>query len=753
MKVFPTHEGNHVEKSVKTENSFDSAVGVYHKFIESIASIPQSLKRVLLLILLGLTFCIPLIYSQEDTPLKGSQLSLAVSTDEVVDMSLAAAATLGPVIIDLCCTILEHGINAEIGERACLVAAMFSSFLFQYLFAKSDRFPLIYICLFCFQLWLWISAPLVALARVCPVYKQASLSFILAPLYIYFATGLIYLFTQDHTLLLFSVSMRYISTFLYFCLFLHWARAGYNEYIKSGMNLMPWYESLHDFTKTSVIVTVPMALMTIVFNFLIECLNDAQSGFDGFTVPFLGGYITLAIVSLLLITVIPGRKTLSSYEKVTDELELKRTYVRYVSHEIRTPLNIVNLGLELVEGQLDQKKPYVEILKSIQEVRAACQVGVDILNDLLAYEKLQSGLMTMEKKLVDPVDFFRAATDPFHIVAMQKNITLCFTNTIERNNVLVNIDETKVAQIVRNLLSNAIKFTPDGGTVKATVFAKNSSVELVVQDSGPGISLENQKKLFNNVVQFHANAQQGGGGSGVGLWISKKIADLHGGTISVHSDGEGHGARFTFVLSSTPFAGSVNELAATVGPRTLVDSTVHHTDRASLYKKLGMRVLVCDDVAMNRKMMRRRLEQEGMVVEEADDGDVAVAMIEAVMNGTRERFDVVTLDNVMPRMTGVAAVRKLRSLGYAGLVVGVTGNALDEDIAEFKEGGAHHVFTKPFDFAVFMSLVDSFIPADRLLEEGYGAPVGVGAPDDGHAGYSSRGSRSTGIIVLGQNVN
>jgi signal transduction histidine kinase len=102
---------------------------------------------------------------------------------------------------------------------------------------------------------------------------------------------------------------------------------------------------------------------------------------------------------------------------------------------------------------------------------------------------------------------------------------------------------------LRNFVSNAIKFTPPNGKVSINMKilrydseeAGSEMLQVEVVDSGHGISLENQRKVFNEIVQFHANTQQGGGGSGLGLWISKKIVDLHGGRVGLFSEGEGTG--------------------------------------------------------------------------------------------------------------------------------------------------------------------------------------------------------------------
>ena len=218
-------------------------------------------------------------------------------------------------------------------------------------------------------------------------------------------------------------------------------------------------------------------------------------------------------------------------------------------------------------------------------------------------------------------------------------------------------------QVLRNLLSNAIKFTPIEGEVEVTIDAKNEQLEISVRDSGVGISLENQGRLFGEVIQFHAKAHQGGGGSGLGLWISKKIMDMHGGSISVHSEGEGKGSVFSISLPMRQ-----NENAVTHEPnvrpvevasplqrqlsafRKTKDGLVKNCSNKKMVGQISLlpplRILVVDDSALNRKMLTRGFSKEGYSVVEADDGDTA---IEIYLKETTEgrSFDLITMDNVL----------------------------------------------------------------------------------------------------------
>lgn len=220
-----------------------------------------------------------------------------------------------------------------------------------------------------------------------------------------------------------------------------------------------------------------------------------------------------------------------------------------------------------------------------------------------------------------------------------------------------------MAQVLRNLLSNAIKFTPIEGEVEVTIDAKNEQLEISVRDSGVGISLENQGRLFGEVIQFHAKAHQGGGGSGLGLWISKKIMDMHGGSISVHSEGEGKGSVFSISLPMRQNENAnipVHNLRAVEEvPSRRRQLSVFRKTESGLVRNFSckgrggqlaslppLRILVVDDSALNRKMLTRGFSKEGYSVVEADDGDTAIEVVSKELRQGRP-FDLITMDNVL----------------------------------------------------------------------------------------------------------
>lgn len=257
------------------------------------------------------------------------------------------------------------------------------------------------------------------------------------------------------------------------------------------------------------------------------------------------------------------------------------------------------------------------------------------------------------------------------------------------------------------------------------------------------------------MIQFNPELLQAGGGSGLGLFITKNIVSLHGGVISVYSQGEGHGTSFKFEIpmkvvdvgssiqqeqtqgqaqaqgqeqghregqggsvvnedkksfatpgaSSEPTGAQEGPTIPLLCPSSLPSSSSTLMSPPPSRNGRPCRLLVVDDSQLNRKMLVRVMKAEGHECEEAVDGTFAVAKIEDVIAGRTLPFDAVLMDFVMPLMDGPTATQRIRALGYQGKVLGVTGNALQSDIDVFVRAGANAVLPKPLDMDRFRSLL------------------------------------------------
>ena len=208
-------------------------------------------------------------------------------------------------------------------------------------------------------------------------------------------------------------------------------------------------------------------------------------------------------------------------------LEMKRVFVRSVSHEVRTPLNVLMNGVQVLQNNLTACDPVIQDI--IEEMRLACSIAVGVLSDLLTYEKIDASNFAVDLRETEAEDIVVDSVALFSSVAKHSNITMHFRDETKAvaGCVIIQADKHKMGQVMRNLLSNAIKFTPSGGEVAITTSLAHQRdgdwFRIAVKDTGPGIPKLSQSRLFGQFVQFNATELQGGGGSGLGLWISKEI--------------------------------------------------------------------------------------------------------------------------------------------------------------------------------------------------------------------------------------
>ena len=370
----------------------------------------------------------------------------------------------------------------------------------------------------------------------------------------------------------------------------------------------------------------------------------------------------------------------------------------------------------------------MELVVGIKEASAA---ALEIVNELLAFEKISAGLFTIEPVTTSLFPFLKHCMQQHFIPALAKEIKLILGPSMY-SEIMVSIDPTKMGIVMRNIISNSIKFSKVGGYVNVAVevkgFEEGGMVVISVKDSGAGLSAENVTRLFQEGVQFNANALQNGDGSGFGLYISKAIMELHeDGNIWAESEGEGLGS--TFFMQLTPLALDLTQHDTCVVSESEI--IVEECDTVPL------RILVVDDSQATRKMMVRMLQHDKHECVQAEQGLAAVSEItrsmmrrnsilseDSVANEVnRERdkvegsptrqsgpnspgsgwglgpaeddrdrqlaaFDMVLMDSSMPVMSGPDAAREMRRIGFAGPIIGVTG---DSNTAEFFASGADMV--------------------------------------------------------------
>ena len=383
-----------------------------------------------------------------------------------------------------------------------------------------------------------------------------------------------------------------------------------------------------------------------------------------------------------------------NYEKRANES--RRAYLRYVFHEVRVPLNSISMGLHVLQGSnLSSSEK-----ETIVMMREATLFMTATLNDVLSIQKIEQGKLELVKSTTSLTGLFSRVKSSLKGLVVSNEITV---ETVIGPNTpkVVLIDPHRIEHVIANLVSNACKFSPKGSTITLDarkVDGNDNMLMISVTDQGIGMSPEDMTKLFIPFSQIRAHELQEGRGSGVGLAICKEVVELHGGKISVKSKlktetSTDHGSTFYFTITYE----DSNEDCQDDSEEDGVQKTLNAVDEAEAIEK--WKILVVDDVRSNRKILSLLLNKRGISNDQAENGVEALEMIE------KFKYDLVITDQIMPKMNGIVLAAELRKRKYPNIIVGLTGNALDEEIVDFIEAGVDIVMTKPLKYAQLEKLI------------------------------------------------
>ncbi len=371
--------------------------------------------------------------------------------------------------------------------------------------------------------------------------------------------------------------------------------------------------------------------------------------------------------------------------KAKEAARAKSDFLSRMSHEIRTPLNAIIGMVQIAQNASTAAK----VTDCLNKVESSSKHLLGVVNDILDFSKIDSDSLVLERKLFSLTQNIHFVLSMMQVKAEEKGVNLSARAACPQHDG-VETDMLRLNQVLINLLSNAIKFTENGGDVNLDVeelahYNGESTYRFTVQDTGVGIAPEQAKKLFTPFTQANASVARLYGGTGLGLAISQRIVQMMGGDIEVETE-LGKGSVFWFTIR-VPAKGM--DPAPTPTPQP-------EEDLADL---CGKRILVVDDIEINREVVAGLLDGSGVIIDHAANGKEAY---DAFCNRDSRYYDLILMDMQMPVMDGCAAAREIRACGKEDAanikIIAMTANVMPEDVEMAYAAGMDDYLPKPIDF-------------------------------------------------------
>jgi two-component system, chemotaxis family, CheB/CheR fusion protein len=358
-------------------------------------------------------------------------------------------------------------------------------------------------------------------------------------------------------------------------------------------------------------------------------------------------------------------------------LAARDEFLAILSHELRNPLGAISNALALLQRKATDRDTSV---RAVEIASRQTDKLTRLVNDLLDLSRITSGKVKLERVAVNVRHTVDKAIQSFRTQAMarQSNIDVVAPDFP----VLADADPVRLEQIVTNLLDNASKFTNPGGHIAVEIERRDNYVILSVADDGIGIQSDMVDRIFTPFIQGETGRRGSSSGLGLGLAIVKRLVEQHGGEISVHSDGIGHGSRFTISLP-------------------LATATSEYLPPAELHLEARQTIVIADDHDDSLASLRDVLEAQGHRIVTAPDGSAAVIEL------MRHRPAVAIIDIDMPGLSGHEVAMRVRKEPWAQsmLLIALTGHGFERDHSKSLEAGFDAHLQKPVDLSELARLI------------------------------------------------
>jgi signal transduction histidine kinase/CheY-like chemotaxis protein len=409
----------------------------------------------------------------------------------------------------------------------------------------------------------------------------------------------------------------------------------------------------------------------------------------------------LLVLATLMVFNILWMRNLNKHLRISAEKEkeanaAKTDFLSRMSHDIRTPLNVITGSVLLAEREDNNEKT----TKYLSNIDQSSHFLLSLVNDILDLNKVSAGKMELHLAPYTLDQLQAAMTAIIGPLCQEKNLTLSIE--MEKTKEAYMLDEVRIKQIFFNILSNSVKFTNPGGlvTLKGTVKViddDKATLSFVATDNGKGMSKEFQTKMFDPFTQEETGRTNTQQGTGLGLSIVRNLVTVMGGMVKVDSD-VGKGTTFYIDI-----------------PANRVQNVPDKKKETSIQLDIlkGKKVLVAEDNAINVSILKTLLEDKGMIVDVATNGDEAVKMFVSKEANT---YDIILMDMRMPVMDGLTATKEIRDSKKEDSktipIVAMTANAYDEDLKACLDAGMNGFVAKPIDPDLMYSTMAQEIQKD-----------------------------------------